>query len=106
MFRFHTPLVEPCMRFARTRLPEETSRFRPRKTARSLWKANEAILGVQAGFRKYLGRRPCRFVFGTQPLTQPLTGMSVNCPIGFADRPKTEVVGPTIHHLIEFRYYC
>jgi len=26
-------------------------------------------------------------------------------PVGFADRPETEVVGPTVHHLIELRHY-
>ena len=45
-------------------------------------------------------------MFGTQPLTLPFTGVLIYCPIGFANRPKTEVVGPTVHHLIEFRYYC
>jgi hypothetical protein len=44
-------------------------------------------------------------MFGAQPLTQPFAGMSIYCPIGFADRPETEVVGPTVHHLIELRYH-
>ena len=39
------------------------------------------------------GCRPWHFVFGTQPLTQPLTGVSVHCPIGFADGPETKVIG-------------
>ena len=42
-------------------------------------------------------------MFGAQPLTQPFAGMSIYCPIGVADRPETEVVGPTVHHLIELR---
>src|ERR1017187_7927848 len=31
--------------------------------------------------------------------------MPIHCPIGFADRPKTEVVGPTVHHLIELCHH-
>ena len=37
---------------------------------------------------------------------QPLTGVLVHRLIGFADWPETEVVGPTVHHSIEFRYHC
>src|SRR5665213_1671052 len=105
MSRFHTPLIEPDGRYSRIRLSEETSRFRPQKAARPLRKPNKTKRIVQGFVRKSPGRRPCHFVFGTQPLTQPLAGMSFHCPIGFADRSKTEVIGPTVHHLVEFPHH-
>jgi hypothetical protein len=49
--------------------------------------------------------RLLHFVFGTQPLTQPLTVMSIYCLIGFADWPEAETVGPTAHHLVELRHH-
>ena len=33
--RFHTPLIEPGVRFSRTRLSDKDSRFRPREARRS-----------------------------------------------------------------------
>ena len=60
---------------------------------------------MQVGVRVFPARQPCLFVFGAQPLTQPFTGVSIHCPIGFADWPETEVVGPTVHHLIELRHH-
>jgi hypothetical protein len=105
MSRFHTPLIEPDGRYLRIRLSEETSRFRPRKAARPLRKPNKTKRIVQDFVRKPPGRRPCLFLFGTQPLTQPLAGMSFHGLIGFADRSKTEVIGPTVHHLIEFPHH-
>jgi hypothetical protein len=32
--------------------------------------------------------------------------MSFHGLTGFADRPKTEVIGPTVHHLVELRHHC
>src|SRR5450631_922104 len=52
------------------------------------------------------GSRSWHFVFGTQPMTQPITGVSIHRPIGFADSPETEVIGPTVHHLVKLGYYC
>ena len=101
LLRFHAPLIEPDRRISRIRLTEETSRFRPRKAVRSLSKANKTKPVVQDCCRKSPSCRPCHFVFGTQPLTQPLAGVLIYCPVGFANRPKTEVVGPAVHHLIE-----
>jgi hypothetical protein len=43
-------------------------------------------------------------MFGAQPLTQPFLGMLFYCPIGFANRTKTEVVRPTDHPLVELLY--
>ena len=40
-------------------------------------------------------------MLGTQPLTEPLPGMSFHRPVGFADRTKTEVVGPPGHHPVQ-----
>ena len=40
-------------------------------------------------------------MFGAQPPTQPFTGMVLHCPIGFADWTKTEVIRPTVEHLVE-----
>src|ERR1035438_5411479 len=44
-------------------------------------------------------------MFRTQPLTQPLTCMLIQYMIGFADWPKAEVIGPTVHHLVEFGHH-
>jgi hypothetical protein len=60
---------------------------------------------VEDFVRKSPGRRSCHFVFGTQPLTQPSTGMLVHRPIGFTDWSQTEVIDPTHHPLVEFRHY-
>jgi hypothetical protein len=85
-FRFHIPLIEPDVRIARFRLSEKVSRCRPREIARPLAKADETHHVVQGGLRKPLGPRH-HFVLGTQPLTQPLAGVAVHCPIGLADWP-------------------
>src|ERR1700730_6173567 len=61
---------------------------------------------MQGGFRKFLGRRPLLFVFGAQPLSQPLASVTFHRPIGFTDWPQAEVVGRTNHHLVEGLYYC
>ena len=87
MLRFHTPLVEPDVQFSRIRLSEETSRFRPRKAACPLGEAGKSKRIVEDFVRKSPGRRSCHFVFGTQPLTQPSTGMLVHRPI-LGDHPK------------------
>src|SRR6266436_815989 len=60
---------------------------------------------MQGGFRKFLGCRPFHLVLGTQPLSQPLTSVSFNSSIGFADWPEIEVVSPSNHHVVEFRYH-
>jgi hypothetical protein len=39
--RFHIPLIEPDVRYLRIRLPEETSRFRPRKVVCPLGKPDK-----------------------------------------------------------------
>ena len=44
-------------------------------------------------------------MLGAQPLTQPLTGVSIYCPIGFADWSQTEIVGPPDHHPVEPSYH-
>jgi len=36
MLRFHTPLIEPDVRFSRIRLSDKVSRFRPRKASCAL----------------------------------------------------------------------
>jgi len=87
MPRFHIPLVEPDMHISRIRLSLKTSRFRPRKTVRPLGQADEPKRRVQGRFRIFPGGPPCYLVFGAQPLTQPLAGVSIHCPIGFAVRP-------------------
>ena len=45
--RFRPPLIEPGMRFSRTRLSDKDSRFRPREAGRSLRKLDQAQLLVQ-----------------------------------------------------------
>ena len=44
------------------------------------------------------------FVFDTQPLAKPPTGMLLYRSVGWADRPQTEVVGPTIDLPVECIY--
>ena len=105
VLRFHIPLIEPDKRVSRIRLPEETSRVRPRKAAFPCRETNQAKAGIQAGFRKLLHGRPHRLMLDTQPPTQPSTGVLINGPIGFTDRPKTEVICPTVHHLVELGYH-
>ncbi len=41
MLRFHTPLIEPDVRFSRIRLSDKGSRFRPREAASSLLEAHK-----------------------------------------------------------------
>ena len=45
------------------------------------------------------------FVFDTQPLAQPPAGVLFHRSVGFADRPQTEVVGPTIDLPVERCYH-
>ena len=59
---------------------------------------------MQAGFGKLLRSRPHRLMLDTQPPAQPSTGVLINGPIGFTDWPKTEVIRPTAHHLVELGY--
>ncbi len=65
----------------------ERSRCCPRDIARPLGKADKAQHFVQGCLRKPPGPRPQHFVLGTQPLTQPLAGVTVHRPIGLADWP-------------------
>src|SRR6266481_6080743 len=75
----------------------ESSRGRPRKTARPLGQPDEAKLIVQGGFWKLLDRRPLLVMFGTQPLSQPLTSVTFHRSIGFTDWSQAEVVSPPNH---------
>ena len=45
--RFHTPLIEPGVRFSRTRLSDKDSRFRPREARRPPLKLDQPQLLVQ-----------------------------------------------------------
>jgi len=44
------------------------------------------------------------FVFDTQPLAKPAAPMLLHGPVGLADQPQTEVVGPTIDLPVECTY--
>ncbi len=85
MLRFHIPLIEPDVRIARIRLSEKVSRGRPRKTMGPCGETDQAQLVVENGVRKLLGRLPRDTVLATQPLSQPLTSMSLHSLVGFAD---------------------
>src|ERR1700690_3347392 len=61
---------------------------------------------MQGGFRILFGRRPSYLMLGTQPLPQPPTSMSFYSSVGSADWPKTEIVSPPNHHVIECLYHC
>src|ERR1700722_19936024 len=101
MLRFHIPLVEPIVRISRNGLTEEVSRCRPRKVVRPLGYLDQSETIEQTGFRKLLVPRPCHFVFGTQPPTQPFASMFFYGLIGFADWTQAEVVCPPSYSLIE-----
>ncbi len=45
--RFHTPLVEPDVRFSRIRLPDKASRFRPREARRARLELDQPQPSVQ-----------------------------------------------------------
>jgi len=100
-FRLHTPLIEPDRPVSGIRLSEKVSRCRPRESARPFGKADEAQHFMQGCLRKPFGRRPSQFVLGTQPLKQPLASVLIHRPIGLADWPETEVVGPPDHRTVE-----
>ena len=46
------------------------------------------------------------FVFDTQPLAKPPTGVLLHRSVGWADRPQTEVVSPTMNLPVERCYQC
>src|ERR1035437_2449528 len=48
------------------------------------------------------------FVFDTQPLAKPPAGVLFHRSVGLADRPQTEVVGPTIDLPVErcYQRFC
>jgi len=50
--RFHTPLVEPAVRFSRNRLSFKTSRFRPREARRPRLELNKPQALVQVSGRE------------------------------------------------------
>ena len=52
VLRFHTPLVEPGVRFSRTRLPDKGSRVRPWEACRSRLELDQAQLPVQVLVRE------------------------------------------------------
>src|ERR671910_938044 len=60
---------------------------------------------MQVGFRKLPGRRPRHVVLRTQPLTEPLSGVSFHRSVGFADRTETEIVAPSNHNAVESSYH-
>src|ERR1700730_5508757 len=64
------------------------------------------IVAVAVSHLCVLCCRPLLFVFGAQPLSQPLASVTFHRPIGFTDWPQAEVVGRTNHHLVEGLYYC
>ena len=104
-FRFHTPLIEPDRRILRIRLSGKVSRCRPWKAGGLGGKSDQSKLTVQGLVRITLRSGSLPLVFGTQPLTQPLAGMSFHSPIGFADWSKAEVVRPSKHHAVELPYH-
>ena len=77
-FRLHTPLIEPGVRIARTRLSEKAHDCHPRKTAGP----------VEYGVRDLPGRPPRDTVLSTQPLAS----MAFHGSIGLVDWSETEVV--------------
>ena len=105
MLRFHTPLVEPDVRFSRIRLSDKDSCVRPRDAARSSLELDEPQGVVDVTQGKACSPPSRHLVLPTQPLAEPVSSVAVHCPISPADRPQGEVVAPPVQDAVEPTYY-
>src|SRR4030095_12403721 len=74
---------------------------RPREVGGRFGEADQAerLVEILVGVRSSPGS--AHFVFTTQPLAQPMAGMRVHRPIGFADGAKAEVLAPSAQQSVE-----
>src|SRR5207253_4244567 len=90
----------PAHRTGRADFPHpalgESSRFCPRKASGPFCKTDQPKHFVE-GYRWELFLPwPPHFMLDAQPLTQPLAGVLIHRPVGFADWAEAEVVRPSI----------
>src|SRR5271168_373623 len=104
MPRFHTPAYRTGQAQLAHPALGERSRCRPRKTGGSRSKSNQAKLLMQDRLGKSCVPSSLLFVFDTQPLAKPPTGVLFHRSVGLADRTQAEVVGPTMNFPVE-RFY-
>ena len=99
--RFRFPLIKPDVRFSRIRLSDKASRLRPRKVAPKAFEVHKPRSTVQVlpGIA-FISPAPHAMLL-TQPLTEPLFGVSLNTPIGGGDRTQAEVVAPANQHSVQ-----
>ena len=78
--------------------------FRPREVGCGSRQLHQSQRSVKVFVRITASSGTSDFMFPTQPLTQPITAMSVHCAIDFAHRSKAKVIAPTPKQRIEFFY--
>ena len=78
--------------------------FRPREVGCGSRQPHQSQRPVKVFVRITASSGTSDFMFPTQPLTQPITAMSVHCAIDFAHRSKAKVIAPTPKQRIEFFY--
>ena len=96
MLRFHSPLIKLDRRFSRIQLSDKaTHTFAHEQLALASVEAGPGPASGK-GTRPGSASSPNPYLeLRTQPLTHPLADMGVDAPVGFADGPDPEVVGPT-----------
>jgi hypothetical protein len=60
---------------------------------------------VEVDVRKPPETPPAHFVFGAQPLSEPLASVLFHRSVGLTDWTQTEVVGPPDHHPVELLHH-
>ena len=78
--------------------------FRPREVGCGSRQPHQPQRPVKVFVRITASAGTSDFMFPTQPLTQPMSAMSVHCAIDFAHRSKAKVIAPASKQRIEFFY--
>src|SRR5271165_4228088 len=96
MLRFHSPLIKLGGRISRTQLSDKAIHtFAHEQLTLGSLKLDQTQLLVKVGFRVAFLHRTLHLELRAQPLTHPLADMRVDAPVGFADGPDPEIVGPS-----------
>src|SRR5215471_6393009 len=97
MLRFHSPLIKLDRRFSRIQLSDKAVHTcaHERLSLGSL-ELDQTQLLVKVCVRVAFLPLTLHFELGAQPLAYPLADMAVDAPVGFADGPDPEIVGPTL----------
>src|SRR4029077_93885 len=92
------------MRIARIRLPDKTSRLRPRHVATKCSQAYESEVPVEV--REWIGPAvaPPDLVLDTQPPAQPHSGVVVDRPVRLVDGAYIEVVRPSAQRPVQLTH--